>query len=67
MLSFDPLHVNDIGNWGTHFFEELKIRVKALGREAEAKIDEQYVSSLLCALYLYQDSAGSTHFRDGVI
>ncbi|KAG1891827.1 uncharacterized protein F5891DRAFT_1131475 [Suillus fuscotomentosus] len=39
-LSFDPLHVNNIGNWGTHFFEELKICVKALGREAEAKIDE---------------------------
>ncbi|KAG1793018.1 hypothetical protein EV424DRAFT_1548534 [Suillus variegatus] len=67
MLSFDPLHVNDISNWGTHFFEELKIRVKALGREAEAKIDEQYISSLLCALYLYQDSAGSTHFRDGIL
>ncbi|KAG1898398.1 uncharacterized protein F5891DRAFT_955435, partial [Suillus fuscotomentosus] len=41
-LSFDPLHVNDIGNWGTHFFEELKICLKALGREAEAKIDEQF-------------------------
>ncbi|KAG2046353.1 hypothetical protein BDR06DRAFT_977542 [Suillus hirtellus] len=41
-LSFDPLHVNDIGNWGTHFFEELKTCVKALGREAEAKIDEQF-------------------------
>ncbi|KAG1851348.1 hypothetical protein DFJ58DRAFT_729007 [Suillus subalutaceus] len=41
-LSFDPLHVNDLGNWGAHLFEELKTRVKALGREAEAKIDEQF-------------------------
>ncbi|KAG1899028.1 uncharacterized protein F5891DRAFT_1190206 [Suillus fuscotomentosus] len=41
-LSFDPLHVNDIGNWGNHLFGELKVRAKALGREAEAKIDKQF-------------------------
>ncbi|KAG2741161.1 hypothetical protein P692DRAFT_201727134 [Suillus brevipes Sb2] len=41
-LSFDPLHVNDLGNWGNHLFEELKICAKALGREAEATIDEQF-------------------------
>ncbi|KAG2155311.1 uncharacterized protein EDB93DRAFT_1101876 [Suillus bovinus] len=43
-LLFDPLHVNDLGNWGTHLFEELKIHGKALGREAEAKIDEQFTA-----------------------
>ncbi|KAG2029832.1 hypothetical protein BDR03DRAFT_879823, partial [Suillus americanus] len=41
-LSCDPLHVNDIGNWGNHLFGELKAHVKALGREAEAKIDKQF-------------------------
>ncbi|KAG2350216.1 hypothetical protein BDR05DRAFT_942722 [Suillus weaverae] len=34
-FSFNPLHVNDIGNWGNHLFGELKTHVKALGREAE--------------------------------
>jgi hypothetical protein len=41
MLSFDPLHVNDIGNWGNHLFRELKVCAKALGCEAEVKIDIQ--------------------------
>ncbi|KAG2039469.1 hypothetical protein BDR03DRAFT_980945 [Suillus americanus] len=41
-LSCDPLHVNDIGNWGNHLFGELKAHVKALGHEAEAKINKQF-------------------------
>ncbi|KAG1800758.1 uncharacterized protein HD556DRAFT_1430154 [Suillus plorans] len=57
-LSFDPLHVNDIGHWGTHFFEELKIRVKALGREAEAKIDEQ-----LCRFDTFPRWRNLNHFK----
>ncbi|KAG1775238.1 hypothetical protein EV702DRAFT_1180452 [Suillus placidus] len=31
-LSFNPLHVNDLGNWGNHLFGELKAHVKALGQ-----------------------------------
>ncbi|KAG2063867.1 hypothetical protein BDR04DRAFT_1122972 [Suillus decipiens] len=42
MLSFNPLHVNDIGNWGNYLFRELKVRAKALGREAKVKIDKQF-------------------------
>ncbi|KAG1810624.1 uncharacterized protein BJ212DRAFT_1484203 [Suillus subaureus] len=41
MLSFNPLHVNDIGNWGNHLFGELKPHVKTLGHEAEVKIAKQ--------------------------
>ncbi|KAG2351975.1 hypothetical protein BDR07DRAFT_1385019 [Suillus spraguei] len=41
-LSFNPLHVNDIGNWSNHLFAELKAHVKALCCEAKAKINKQF-------------------------
>ncbi|KAG1901609.1 uncharacterized protein F5891DRAFT_1187480 [Suillus fuscotomentosus] len=65
MLSFDPLHVNDIGNWGTHFFEELKIHVKALGREAEVKIDEQFDTFLQWHNLNHFKSVMKISFSDG--
>jgi len=44
-ISQDPLHAYHIGLWGKHLFGELKRHVKALGRHAEKKIDDQWVCS----------------------
>ncbi|KAG2130569.1 hypothetical protein BD769DRAFT_1386961 [Suillus cothurnatus] len=58
MLSFDPLNVNDIGNWGNHLFGELKVRVKALGHKAEAKIDKHNGNKLRDIVKAYIDIQG---------
>jgi hypothetical protein len=38
-LSFDRMHFNHGGLWGDHLWPELKLHVKALGRQAEKQLD----------------------------
>ncbi|KAI5993749.1 hypothetical protein F5J12DRAFT_897024 [Pisolithus orientalis] len=38
-LSFDRLHVLHLGLWGKHLFEDLKIILRYLGRDAEATVE----------------------------
>lgn len=40
-LSFDQLHVNDLGLGGAHFFPQAKQFVSELGPAARQKIDDQ--------------------------
>ncbi|KAJ7845287.1 hypothetical protein B0H13DRAFT_1908438 [Mycena leptocephala] len=56
-LSFDPLHADDGGFWGSHLFSEIKKRATELGREAIVKIDEQGLNHF--------DSVMNTTFNDG--
>ncbi|KAJ7822940.1 hypothetical protein B0H13DRAFT_2241567 [Mycena leptocephala] len=43
-ISYDPLHADDGGFWGTHLFGPIKQRVTELGREAIVKIEEQFAA-----------------------
>ncbi|KIK77693.1 hypothetical protein PAXRUDRAFT_28761 [Paxillus rubicundulus Ve08.2h10] len=44
ILTFDPLHVDNIGFWGNHLFGQLKQHLNALGREFEKKLDDQHTA-----------------------
>ncbi|KAF9245417.1 hypothetical protein BU15DRAFT_85700 [Melanogaster broomeanus] len=42
ILSFNVLHFNNLGMWGSHLFVELKKLLKELGRHAEKTVDSQH-------------------------
>ncbi|KAJ7845296.1 hypothetical protein B0H13DRAFT_2239099 [Mycena leptocephala] len=64
-LSFDPLHADDGGFWGSHLFSEIKKRATELGREAIVKIDEQFAAFPHWRGLNHFDSVMNTTFNDG--
>jgi hypothetical protein len=40
---FDRLHVNNEGNFSDHLWTQFQERIKSVSRQAQAKIDEQYI------------------------
>ncbi|KAJ7824944.1 hypothetical protein B0H13DRAFT_1918851 [Mycena leptocephala] len=64
-LSFDPLHADDGGFWGSHLFSEIKKRATELGREAIVKIDEQFAAFPHWRGLTHFDSVMNTTFNDG--
>lgn len=40
-LSFDNLHIDDLGLWGDHMFPTLVEHLNALSHEARSKADKQ--------------------------
>ncbi|KAJ7922455.1 hypothetical protein B0H13DRAFT_2230481 [Mycena leptocephala] len=64
-LSFDPLHADDGGFWGSHLFSEIKKRATELGREAIVKIDEQFAAFPRWRGLNHFDSVMNTTFNDG--
>ncbi|KAJ7835622.1 hypothetical protein B0H13DRAFT_2240067 [Mycena leptocephala] len=64
-LSFDPLHADDGGFWGSHLFSEIKKRATELGREAIVKIDEQFAAFPRWKGLNHFDSVMNTTFNDG--
>ncbi|KAJ7914598.1 hypothetical protein B0H13DRAFT_2250692 [Mycena leptocephala] len=64
-LSFDPLHADDGGFWGSHLFSEIKKRATELGREAIVKIDEQFAAFPRWRGLNHFDSVMNTTFNNG--
>ncbi|KAJ7936065.1 hypothetical protein B0H13DRAFT_1853765 [Mycena leptocephala] len=64
-LSFDPLHADDGGFWGSHLFKHIKLQVNELGREAICKIDEQYAAFPRWRGLNHFESVMNTTFNDG--
>ncbi|KAJ7897519.1 hypothetical protein B0H13DRAFT_2234374 [Mycena leptocephala] len=64
-ISYDPLHADDGGFWGTHLFGQIKQRVTELGREAIVKIEEQFAAFPRWRGLHHFDSIMNTTLNDG--
>ncbi|KAJ7877138.1 hypothetical protein B0H13DRAFT_2235919 [Mycena leptocephala] len=64
-ISYNPLHADDGGFWGTHLFGQIKQRVTELGREAIVKIEEQFAAFPRWRGLHHFDSIMNTTLNDG--
>ncbi|KIK92437.1 hypothetical protein PAXRUDRAFT_13237 [Paxillus rubicundulus Ve08.2h10] len=65
ILTFDPLHVDDIGFWGDHLFGQLKQCLNALGHEFEKKLDDQHAAFPHWQNFNHFKSITNISFSDG--
>ncbi|KAF8427202.1 hypothetical protein L210DRAFT_3614939 [Boletus edulis BED1] len=64
-LSFDPLHTDDHGMWGSHLFSEVKMRLQALGRDSTKKVDDQHSQFPRWRKLMHFKAVTNIHFTDG--
>ncbi|KAF8427564.1 hypothetical protein L210DRAFT_3614930 [Boletus edulis BED1] len=64
-LSFDPLHTDDHGMWGSHLFSEVKMRLQALGRDSTKKVDNQHSQFPRWRKLMHFKAVTNIHFTDG--
>ncbi|KIJ21105.1 hypothetical protein PAXINDRAFT_160453 [Paxillus involutus ATCC 200175] len=65
ILTFDPLHVDDIGFWSEHLFSQLKQRFDALGCMFEKKLDDQHATFPCWQNFNHFNKVTNILFSDG--
>ncbi|KAF8433108.1 hypothetical protein L210DRAFT_3650004 [Boletus edulis BED1] len=63
-LSFDPLHTDDHGMWGSHLFSEVKTWLQALGRDSTKKVDDQHSQFPCWRKLMHFKAVMNIHFTD---